>query len=212
MSSGDTVSAEASRALSTLSPDSSLKRRSDFVRGRNAAAECLRELGFPDRVVGRHPSGAPEWPEGIVGSITHSHGWAIAVTGSTADFQTIGIDLERRRSGAYHLAEHLCHPREREWVDEVWAERDLRVVMIFAAKEALFKALSHTFAGGDFPGFAQVCLEDRGGFFEARFEYPPTFVRNRFEVRYEVQDNFVFALHARPRRHLAAVPPAGGSA
>ena len=49
------------------------KRRREFSAGRTCARQALRELGCADAPIVQDQNGAPLWPPGIVGSITHSN-------------------------------------------------------------------------------------------------------------------------------------------
>ena len=76
--------------------DAAATRRSDFLMGRLAAVEALRRLGA-EGSVGRSADGAPAWPEGIAGSLTHHSGVAAAVVGH--DLAGLGIDICPRLDG-----------------------------------------------------------------------------------------------------------------
>src|ERR1051326_944800 len=151
-----------------LGPRAVEKRRVLFALGRAAARDGLGALGMQNAAIPRTNSGAPVWPDGFVGSISHSDEAAIAVVGRRHDYLGLGVDLEERGRGLSARAARLvCRPSEMAWVDvESGTERLLR---LFSAKEAIFKAL--------FPieevwlGFADAELSwhaEAGGFFEAR--------------------------------------------
>src|SRR5690242_12311145 len=53
-------------------------RRKEFATGRACARAALARLGRPSAAVLRGPGGAPQWPEGVVGSITHCVGYRAA--------------------------------------------------------------------------------------------------------------------------------------
>ena len=55
------------------------KRRRDFALGRACAHAALSTLGHDMAVIGRRENGAPHWPDGVVGSITHTSGYAAAL-------------------------------------------------------------------------------------------------------------------------------------
>ena len=48
------------------------KRRRDFALGRSCARAALAELGHGEAVIAKGDDGAPLWPPGIAGSITHT--------------------------------------------------------------------------------------------------------------------------------------------
>src|SRR5258707_14555226 len=67
----------------------------EFAFGRQAAAEVLASLGFETEAIPVGPRGAPRWPEGVVGSISHTDGLAISVAARATERTAIGIDVER---------------------------------------------------------------------------------------------------------------------
>src|SRR5919108_5481789 len=73
------------------------KRQVQFLVGRYCAVQALRQLGggsIPE-VVGRGSRGAPIWPAGVTGSITHTDSFASAAVAWTHHAGALGIDSER---------------------------------------------------------------------------------------------------------------------
>jgi enterobactin synthetase component D / holo-[acyl-carrier protein] synthase len=116
------------------------QRRKVFALGRAAGRDALAEFGVHDVAIPRAPGGEPLWPDGFVGSITHSREVAIAVVGRRLDYAGLGVDVEELARGPSARAARLvCRPAEMAWVDvESGTERLAR---LFSAKEAVFKAL-----------------------------------------------------------------------
>src|ERR1700761_3617241 len=54
------------------------KRRREFAAGRGCARRALAALGLPPAPLLPGEGGAPRWPDGVVGSITHCAGYAAA--------------------------------------------------------------------------------------------------------------------------------------
>jgi len=69
-------------------------RRREFATGRMCARTALARLGQPAVAVLRGPGGAPQWPAGIVGSITHCDGYRAAAVASTRHVVSLGVDAE----------------------------------------------------------------------------------------------------------------------
>lgn len=115
--------------------DAAASRRSDFLMGRLAAVEALRRLGA-EGSVGRSVEGAPVWPEGIAGSLTHHSGVAAAVVGRGMD--GLGIDICPRLGGdrLRAVVRQCLTDTERER----WAGEDAATIA-FAAKESIYKAV-----------------------------------------------------------------------
>jgi enterobactin synthetase component D len=116
--------------------DPSASRRADFLAGRLAAAEAMRRLGIEaGGVLGRTSQGAPAWPVGVAGSISHHSGVACAVVSDVAD--GVGVDITPLLAESQLRAvvrRCLTDPERERWQ----SARDVAVV--FAAKESIYKA------------------------------------------------------------------------
>jgi 4'-phosphopantetheinyl transferase EntD len=115
------------------------KRRRDFALGRACARAALAGLGHGEAVIAKGGDGAPLWPPGIAGSITHTDGYAAALVGESGRFAGIGIDAERVGGVTPDLWPRLFTGAEQE---RLRTEADpLRVAtLFFSAKEACYKA------------------------------------------------------------------------
>lgn len=72
-----------------------VKRQREYTAGRACARAALAQLGTPPGPILRDAArGAPLWPSGVVGSITHCDGYRAAAVARTADILTLGIDAE----------------------------------------------------------------------------------------------------------------------
>lgn len=117
------------------------KRRRDFVLGRSCAHQALAILGHDTAVIGRRDNGAPLWPHGTLGSITHTSGYAAALVADANRFSGIGLDAERIGGVTQDLWPRLFGAAERddlERLDE--ADCGLAATLFFCAKEACYKA------------------------------------------------------------------------
>jgi len=118
------------------------KRRREFGTGRHCARAALRALGLPAAPILPDDQGAPRWPPGIVGSITHCDGYrAVAVARAPATV-AIGIDAEPCQSLAAEVLDLVSLPSERARLRELAAagpdvcwDR-----LLFSTKEAVYKA------------------------------------------------------------------------
>ncbi|EKF74613.1 siderophore biosynthesis protein [Alcanivorax hongdengensis A-11-3] len=119
------------------------KRRCEYLAGRWCAREGLRSLGV-DAVPEMSRSRAPVWPEGTLGSITHSHGIAEVMVADNRYWHAVGLDTEQWLSveRANRLRRELLTPAELEQLAGLTPiQRANRITLIFSAKESLFKAL-----------------------------------------------------------------------
>ncbi len=117
-------------------------RRDELRLGRAAARAALETLGRPPAPILRGPHREPLWPDGIVGSITHADGLAVAALAEQHRCAGIGIDLEHRDRFFPELVQHVAFADEREWLASLTDRaRADSAVALFSAKEAIFKAV-----------------------------------------------------------------------
>lgn len=136
------------RLAATMPP----MRRRDFLAGRYAARRALAAAGLPAGEIlrdGRRPT----LPDGHAGSISHSGGLAVAVVAARHRCRAVGCDLELR--GLPPEAERLVlKSGERRRVMEGAAhpqDAAYRVLAVFSAKEAAFKAFAALLPAPDTP-------------------------------------------------------------
>ena len=119
------------------------KRRREFAAGRQCARYALAALGIDSThlPVGRHRQ--PIWPRGVVGSITHTYDYCVAVAArcEVLGSASIGVDVERRgRVGPAVLA-RILRPEEQQQLQGLRPKaRSIAATMFFCAKEAFYKA------------------------------------------------------------------------
>jgi 4'-phosphopantetheinyl transferase EntD len=116
------------------------KRVREFAAGRLCARRALAEFGFVDYPVKVAEDRQPLWPDGMVGSITHTTGFCAAVVARRPAATALGLDSEVVGSVNAEIWHKICVPLESEWVDSLPApERAAAVAMIFSTKEAFYK-------------------------------------------------------------------------
>jgi enterobactin synthetase component D len=192
-----------------VSPRAVAKRRGEFLLGRAAAHGAIRSLlGDSPHPVRKGTSGEPLWPEGLVGSITHSGDTAAAAVGRRREAEGIGIDLEAlSKRVSFNISRKVCTEHELRWVlgTEDPGEKNLRLRMLFSAKESVYKALFP--AGRVFLGFqdAELAWDSRERRFLGRLlkQAGPAFPCGyAFTVGCRRTREFVFT--------FLWLPPAGG--
>jgi 4'-phosphopantetheinyl transferase EntD len=166
-------------------------RRREFAAGRACARRALRELGVPDGPVLRGERRAPRFPDGVIGSITHTSGFCAAAVARSASFAGVGLDAERDEALSAGAARRICAEGELAALRalpghsaEHWA------ALVFSAKESLYKAYFPL--TGVFIGFrdAEITLRpetEHSGRFEAqlvRADAPDAAGQRRFVGRY----------------------------
>ncbi len=118
------------------------KRRSEFATGRACARAALAKLGLPPSPIVPGPRGAPQWPAGVVGSITHCAGYRASAVAHLTDVAGIGLDAEPNAPLPDGVLERIAVAQERAWLPELAAavpgvswDR-----LLFCAKESVYKA------------------------------------------------------------------------
>jgi 4'-phosphopantetheinyl transferase EntD len=134
------------------------KRLQEFAAGRLCARRALAEFGFVDFAVRTGPDRQPLWPDGMVGSITHTAGLCAAVVGDAARFAGLGIDSEHAARVSPDLWTRICGARELRRLQALpSAEQAPAAALIFAAKEAFYKCQYPI--TGEFLGFHDLHVE-----------------------------------------------------
>lgn len=123
-----------------------LKRRVEFLAGRYCARAALRVRApeVAENVIATGEQREPLWPEGIVGAISHTNGYAAAAVAHTTNVRGVGLDIERWVTPAAPatIGSHVARPRELETLvaQTSWAAPEALTV-VFSAKETLYKCL-----------------------------------------------------------------------
>jgi 4'-phosphopantetheinyl transferase EntD len=113
-------------------------RRDEFVAGRVCARAALLALGAASTTVPRGSDRAPEWPDGFVGSISHSGGFAFAAAARASEARALGLDVEQiSRFETARITRLVTTASERTRFD-ISTET---LAIIFSAKEAVYKCL-----------------------------------------------------------------------
>jgi enterobactin synthetase component D / holo-[acyl-carrier protein] synthase len=146
------------------------KRRREFATARDCARRALGSLGVAPGPILRGERGAPQWPAGIVGSITHCAGYRAAAVAQAGQVLTIGLDAEPAESLPGEVLGLVTRPGERDRLRDL--ARDVPGVcwdtLLFSAKESVYKAwfpLARRWLGF---GDADITINAVNGTFEAR--------------------------------------------
>jgi 4'-phosphopantetheinyl transferase EntD len=126
------------------------KRVREYATGRALAHAALARLGASSPAILNDDQRAPIWPDGVRGSITHCDTRAIVAV-CRSEHGSVGIDVEHRAELGRHLWESVFLAREIDALDALpEAERGRMALVLFSAKEALYKAqfpISRTYMG-----------------------------------------------------------------
>lgn len=118
-------------------------RRQEFVCGRACAHAAMRALGAGDVPIPVSLTREPVWPEGIVGSISHTRELAAAVVCRSGDAEAVGIVLERAADGLDpSLRRLVLTPNEVAHLAAVGSADERAPVLLFCAKECVHKVIA----------------------------------------------------------------------
>jgi 4'-phosphopantetheinyl transferase EntD len=188
----------------TLVARATHQRREEFTAGRECARSALAALDVPAAPILRGYRGAPQWPEGIVGSISHCAGYCAAVVARAQDLLTIGLDAEPNAPLPGGVLELISLPAERARLRELtdaapgigWDR------LLFCAKEAVYKAWFPL--TGRWLGFsdADITIDPEERTFAARLQVPAPVINGvpltGFTGRWLATENLILAAIAVP--------------
>jgi hypothetical protein len=117
-------------------------RQREYATVRSCARACLGRLGYPRVPILPGYGGAPTWPAGIRGSMTHCAGYAAAAVSHHQRIFAIGIDAEPDAplpDGVLHL---IATPAEQDHLPMTQLQPDSPNWdrLLFSAKESVYKA------------------------------------------------------------------------
>ena len=150
----------------TLLPEEALliegannKREKEFCAGRYCAHNIMNTMGFYGFPILKDKNGAPIWPKGTTGSITHSGNLAAATASTTERIKSVGLDIQKR---VVPFPPNVVRILYR--ADEIDAFKrippkllDLYSCCIFSAKESVFKSCYMAFKF--LPDFSDIFVE-----------------------------------------------------
>jgi 4'-phosphopantetheinyl transferase EntD len=149
------------------------KRRREFATARRCAREALAKLGLPPVPLLPGERGAPQWPAGVAGSITHCQGYRAAVAAPLTLLRSVGVDAEPHEPLPDGVLNPISDAAERSQIAALSAT-DPAVQwdrLLFCAKEAVYKAWFPLTAR--WLGFEEATVTfDPSGRFEARLLVP----------------------------------------
>lgn len=141
-------------------------RKAEFAAGRRAARMALESAELRGIAILQGEHRAPIWPVGIVGSISHDAGLAIAAVAHNQKISRLGIDLTEATDFPEHLRSEVLRTAPES------AQSGIEARLTFSAKESVFKAF-YPEVGRHF-GFSavEVCPDLSSGQFTVELRRP----------------------------------------
>jgi 4'-phosphopantetheinyl transferase EntD len=118
------------------------KRRREFGAVRLCARRAMEKLGVPPQPVLPGERGAPRWPEGITGSMTHCQGYCAAALVRATELASLGIDAEPHAPLPDGVLDAVALPGEQQRTRALSAAHPSVHWdrLLFSAKESVYKA------------------------------------------------------------------------
>jgi 4'-phosphopantetheinyl transferase EntD len=179
-------------------------RRREFGTTRWCARRALAKLGLPAAPILPGPRGAPIWPDGVAGSMTHCSGYRAAALAHSTDLAAIGIDAEPDGPLPGGVRDRIARPEELAALAELMAAAPGTSwdKLLFSAKESTYKAwfpLAQRWLGFT---DASIGINPADGAFIARLLVPGPVLGGRqlteFHGRWLVRNGLVVTAIAMP--------------
>ncbi|CAB3638105.1 4'-phosphopantetheinyl transferase family protein [Achromobacter pestifer] len=118
------------------------RRQAEFQAGRELAAALLASLGSASTQVGVAKDRSPIWPDGYLGSISHSRRLVGVAIGRKREVRGIGIDIEAiANEREVEAIESVCMRPEERKMDPGALTRAQFTTLLFSSKEAFYKCM-----------------------------------------------------------------------
>lgn len=195
-------------ALEALLPQESeaishagVRRRQEFAAVRHGARQALAALGLPPAALLPDQAGAPLWPAGVVGSMTHCTGYRASAVALRQDIASLGIDAEPNSPLPAGTRRLVLLPPEVERARELDTVRPsvAWTRLLFCAKEAAYKAW-YTLTGQPLnSGDVEIVVNPEGTVAAAISLTPGGRTVPTLRGRWLVRDNLLLVALAVPR-------------
>ncbi|WBB77581.1 4'-phosphopantetheinyl transferase superfamily protein [Micromonospora sp. WMMD882] len=113
-------------------------RRRDFTAGRVCARRAMTDLGLPAVAVPSADDRSPVWPAGVVGTITHTKGYAAAAAARADEIRSVGMDAEQHKILDAGVLRLICLSEELDRCARLPAGISWPA-LVFSAKETVYK-------------------------------------------------------------------------
>jgi 4'-phosphopantetheinyl transferase EntD len=157
------------------------ERRREYAAVRGCARACLGRLGYPPLPILPGAGGAPTWPAGICGSLTHCKGYTAAAVAPVTRICGIGIDAEPDQPLPEGVLDLIATPAEHDYLATIQSEfggpRWDR--LLFSAKEALYKAWFPLVGQWLDHHEVEIVFEPQDGTFTAQLTRDDLIINNR---------------------------------
>ena len=114
-------------------------RMQDFCGGRYCAHQCLTNFNVSEAIL-RTEYGEPIWPDGFIGSISHSKFLSGAIVMPETGFRAVGLDIETIGRVSQNLWPLFFTTGEIDWLQsKPYQYQCFFATLFFSFKEAFYK-------------------------------------------------------------------------
>jgi len=179
-------------------------RRAEYVTVRDCARQALARLGVPPAPIIDDARGAPVWPRGIVGAMTHCRGYRAAAVARVGDVTALGIDAEPAEALPTGIGRRIS--ADAEWASiEVLTRQDAGVPwdrLLFSAKESVYKAwYPLTRIGLDFLAVDITLQPDGQGHVTFLRDLPDEVAGLQWQLGWQIEDSIIKTAVWSKRKH-----------
>ncbi|TSH83690.1 4'-phosphopantetheinyl transferase [Pantoea sp. paga] len=137
----DDLFAIAGLPLPVVLSEAGVKRKSEYFAGRYCCSVLLRQHRVHSPIVGAS-RGVPVWPAGWRGSLSHTRSHAIAVLVKETSGLHPGVDIEKHNPTLLlNTSDMFTSMEEQAFLRTLSLPYSQALLLVFSAKETLFKAL-----------------------------------------------------------------------
>jgi enterobactin synthetase component D len=145
-------------------------RKEEFVAARACALLGLNKLNANNKIVMRSSKRHPIWPQGFIGSISHTKDLALASIYKEGYCKSVGVDCEIliKPERFESIKDYITRAEDLRLLNNLDCNSKLSILqtLVFSAKESLYKAISPLYE--EFFGFQEAYL-DKINFEEGTF-------------------------------------------
>lgn len=169
------------------------KRKDEFLLGRLCAAQAY-ELCTQKKLqqLNANKDRSPQWPSGVVGTISHNEFWVGAAVANQSDLLGVGMDFEVMGRTKLELAKQIRSEGDIK-THSHFSDEEL-LTLIFSMKESLYKSLYPTvqkFFGFEDAAVLEIDLDNQRFVIELVSELNLNFgpkSRSRFSGRFTIDN------------------------
>lgn len=119
------------------------KRRAEYLASRLCVRHAVSQLGIEDFLLANDCDRAPIWPQGITGSLSHTHHCISLLLAKTTSGKILGVDCEQvmKHQTAQEMQSMIVTAQEMAVLRHSGLPFATALTVAFSLKESLYKAL-----------------------------------------------------------------------